>query len=107
MNNTATESKTYAIVAYLTFIGLLISYFINRDEKNPFTTWHVKNMFGLLLFLIIAQVTQAYINLAFGEILWIITFFLWVFSLIMACLHKKKAIPGLSEKFQEWFTFLD
>ncbi len=99
--------KSTAIIAYLTFVGLLIAYFMNRDEKHPFATWHIKNMFGLLLLLIIAQVTQAYINLQVGEILWLLAFVLWIFSLLMAILGKKKAIPSISEKFQEWFTFLD
>ncbi|RFN58346.1 hypothetical protein [Marixanthomonas ophiurae] len=101
------SAKTKAIIAYLTFIGTLIAFFINKDKKHEFTTWHIKNMFGLLLLLIISQVTQAYIDLFFGEILWFIAFFLWAFSFVMAILNKKQAIPYFSEKFQEWFTFLD
>lgn len=101
------SAKTKAIIAYMTFVGTLIAFFINKDNKHEFTTWHIKNMFGLLLLLIISQVTQAYIDLLFGEILWLIAFVLWVFSLIMAILNKKQAIPYFSDKFQEWFTFLD
>ncbi|UAB80761.1 hypothetical protein INR76_11665 [Marixanthomonas sp. SCSIO 43207] len=101
------SAKTKAIIAYMTFVGTLIAFFINKDNKHEFTTWHIKNMFGLLLLLIISQVTQAYVDLLFGEILWLIAFVLWVFSLIMAILNKKQAIPYFSDKFQEWFTFLD
>ena len=101
------SAKTKAIIAYLTFIGTLIAFFINKDQKHEFTTWHIKNMFGLLILLIISQVTQAYIDLFTGEILWLLAFFLWAFSLIMAISNKKMAIPYFSDKFQEWFTFLD
>ena len=101
------SAKTKAIIAYMTFVGTLIAFFINKDNKHEFTTWHIKNMFGLLLLLIVSQVTQAYVDLLFGEILWLIAFVLWFFSLIMAILNKKQAIPYFSDKFQEWFTFLD
>jgi len=101
------SAKTKAIIAYLTFVGTLIAFFVNKDKRHEFATWHIKNMFGLLLLLVISQVTQAYIHLFIGEILWILAFFLWALSLVMAILNKKQAIPYFSEKFQEWFTFLD
>ena len=101
------SARTKAIIAYLTFVGTLIAFFINKENKDEFTTWHIKNMFGLLLLLLISQVTQAYIDMFFGEILWLIAFVLWMFSLVMAILNKKQAIPYFSDKFQEWFTFLD
>ncbi len=107
MKNTAPPGKTKAIIAYLTFIGLLVAYYMNRDEKHEFTIWHIKNMFGLILLLLLSQLTQAYVNLQFGEILWGISFALWVFSLLRAMANKKEAIPVLSRKFQEWFTFLN
>lgn len=99
--------KNRALIAYLTFVGLIIAFYMNRNEPDEFATWHIKNMFGLLLLLLISQVTQAYIDIGWGEILWLLSFFLWVFSIIMASLNFKKAIPYFSEKFQQWFTFLD
>ena len=101
------SAKTKAIIAYITFVGFFIAYFMNRDHKHEFATWHIKNMFGLLMFLLVAQVTQAYVNLQFGEILWLLSFGLWVFSLVMAISNKQLGIPILSKKFQQWFTFLN
>ena len=54
------KGYTAAIVAYITFIGLLIAYFINKEDKHPFATWHIKNMFGLVIVLFISQVMQGY-----------------------------------------------
>ena len=99
--------KNIALISYITFIGMIIAYYMNRDKKYEFASWHIKNMFGLFLLLIISQVTQAYVNLAFGETLWMLAFALWVFSIIMATLNFKRAIPYFSEKFQDWFRFLD
>ncbi|MCH7784315.1 MAG: hypothetical protein IIB06_02710 [Bacteroidetes bacterium] len=99
--------KNKAIIAYITFVGMLIAYFMNRDEKHEFATYHIKNMFGLVLLLFISQVTQANIHLLAGEILWLFSSIFWLYSLLMAFDNKKKGIPWLSEKFQEWFTFLN
>lgn len=99
--------KKKAIIAYITFVGMFIAYFMNRDEPHEFARWHIKNMFGLTMILLVSQVTQAYIHLLFGEILWLFWLVFTLFSLIMAITNQKIGIPYLSDKFQEWFTFLD
>ena len=98
------SGKTKAIIAYFTFVGLLIAYFMNKDDKHEFATWHIKNMFGLLLFLFVAVALQEY---PIGVYFYIGTVVLWALSLLLALLNKKQGIPYLSEKFQSWFTFLD
>jgi len=96
--------KTKAVVAYLTFIGLLIAYFINKDNRHEFATWHIKNMFGLLILLFVAVALQSY---AIGFYVYWTSVVLWIISLIMALFNQKRGIPFLSDKFQTWFTFLD
>ena len=97
-----------AILAYITFIGLIIAYVLNRDKQDKFVTYHIKNMFGLVLLLFISQLLQTNDSLLFlGEIAWVISFFLWVYSLLMAILNKKVGIPILTDLFQKWFSFLD
>lgn len=108
MNNTSTpEGKNLAIVAYITFIGMFIAYSINRDKKQAFVTAHIKNMCGLVFGLLIAQTTQEYINSQLGDLLWWVVFSLWVYSIIAVLQNKLPNIPYISEKFQQWFTFLD
>lgn len=98
------SGKTKAVIAYLTFVGMLIAYFMNREEKHDFATWHIKNMFGLVIILAFAVAFQEY---AFGFYIYWTSVLLWLFSILMALSNKKKGIPFLSEKFQTWFTFLD
>ena len=98
-----------AILAYLSFIGLIIAYILNIDEKDKFVTYHIKNMFGLVIILFI---TTTFFNgnefLQFiGQIAWTTSFFLWVYSLVMAITGKQKGIPILTDLFQKWFKFLD
>jgi len=105
--NTATEGKSTALIAYAPFVGFIIAFFINKDENHEFATWHIKNMFGLTLLFIISLVIQSQIDVTAGDIIWLICVLLWLFSWAMAFFNKKKGIPILSEKFQEWFTFLN
>lgn len=96
--------KTKAVIAYLTFVGLLIAYFMNKDNRHEFATWHIKNMFGLLILLFVSLALQDYF---IGFYVYWTSALLWLISLLSALMNKKQGIPYLSEKFQTWFTFLD
>ena len=98
------SGKNVALIAYITFVGLIVAYFLNKNEKNEFAQWHIKNMFGLVLFLFASVALQDY---SIGLYVYWITVAFWMYSFFMALTNNKKAIPVLSEKFQQWFTFLD
>lgn len=100
------EGKNIAVIAYITFIGTLIAFFMNREERHSFATAHIQNMFGLLLLLFSAQVAYRWIHPLSGDILWGVAFAGWAFSLVTAILGKPPSIPYLSKKFEEWFLFL-
>ncbi|MBT9189403.1 MULTISPECIES: DUF4870 domain-containing protein [Zobellia] len=40
-HNTIEEGKTMAIISYVTLIGTLAAYFMNRNQKNEFATFHI------------------------------------------------------------------
>lgn len=98
--------KQIAVIAYAPFVGFLIAFFMNDEDHHEFATWHIKNMFGLFIMFMVSVIVQSQIDFLTGDILWFITFLLWIYSWVMAILNKKKGVPALSEKFQEWFTFL-
>lgn len=104
----APPGKSKAIIAYITFIGLLIAISMNKDEAHDFASWHIKNMFGLtiLFFASFAMSYQEYL-LILGGILFYGSVFFWLFSFIGALLDKQLGVPVLSAKFQTWFTFLN
>jgi len=97
-----------AILAYLFFIGLILAYILNMDEKDKFVTYHIKNMFGLVL---ISIFPITFVNdLTFystGKIIFTLLIILWSYSVVMAILGKEKGVPYLSDFFQKWFKFLD
>ncbi|WP_044398021.1 hypothetical protein [Lacinutrix sp. Hel_I_90] len=104
--HTIEEGKSLAILSYFTFIGTLIALFMNLERKNPFTNFHIRQMIGLIIMLIVSNVVERFVNSWAGTILWIITFSCWLYALIYAIKGEMKLIPVLGEKFQEWFINL-
>jgi uncharacterized membrane protein len=97
------QGKTLAIVSYLTFIGAIIVIFLNLEKKNPFTSFHTRQMLGLIIMLLISNVTEKYGNSWLGTIFWTITFVCWLYGIYHAFKGEAKVIPIIGEKFQEWF----
>jgi len=97
-----------AILAYLTFIGLITAYILNMDEKDKFVTYHIKNMFGLVL---ISIFPITFVNdptfFSVGKIIFTVLLALWSYSIFMAITGKEKGVPFLSDFFQKWFRFLN
>ncbi|MEZ4857834.1 MAG: hypothetical protein R2781_03415 [Flavobacteriaceae bacterium] len=102
MSNPA--GKTTAIVTYCTFIGFFIALSMNQEKKDTFAIWHLKNMFGLLIILFVAITLQYYTVIGFY--IHAIAAMFWLLSISMAIAGKQQGVPFLSEKFQQWFTFL-
>ena len=102
-NKTIEEGKTLAIVSYLTFVGLIIAIIMNLEKKNPFTTFHVRQMLGLVIMLIFSNLVEKYVNSWLGTVFWIITFVSWIYSIYTASKGKTDAIPYLGNMFQDWF----
>ncbi len=99
--------KSTAMLAYIPFVGFMIAFFVNREERHSLATWHIKNAFGLFILFVVAMVIMNEVHLLAGDILWLLTLFLWIYSFVMATKYREIGVPGLSDKFQRWFTFLD
>lgn len=99
--------KSTALIAYAPFVGFFIAFFINQEKRYAFATWHIKNMFGIFILFIVSMVILSGIETQAGGIPWFICFFIWIYCWIQAFRGKEKGIPVLSEKFQEWFSFLN
>lgn len=105
---TDTPGKILAVFSYMTIIGFIVCYFMNRDYNRDFARWHIKNMFGLMVMFLISYVfsTQEALFIP-GAIFFYASTIFWLFSVIMCLLNKQFGIPWLSDQFQKWFTFLD
>ena len=103
-NQTVNEGKTIAIISYITWIGTLVAFIMNNDNKNSFAAFHIRQMIGLSLFslanvFIIAPYIGGWISGAISLGL----FVLWIIGLIGAVQGEEKKIPLLGDLFQDWF----
>lgn len=101
----ATEGKNIALIAYITIIGLIVAYVMNKDKEDAFAAYHIKQSLGL-----------AVTGLALGLIGmipilgWIINIlgifvllYMWIIGLMNAINGKESPVPFLGEKFKTWF----
>ena len=102
-NTTINEGKTAAIISYLWIPGLIIAFVMNNEKKNPFTSFHIRQMIGLMLLNIVAIFLSRYINNIAGWTVDVIAFVLWIMGFIAALQGEEKKVPFLGEQFQEWF----
>ena len=102
-NTTVNEGKTAAIISYLWLPGLIIAFIMNSSKKNSFTSFHIRQMIGLLLLSFIAIMVGKYINNFAGWAIDIFGFVLWVLGFIGAIQGEEKSVPLLGDQFQSWF----
>jgi len=103
--NTTLQARNLAVVSYLTLIGTLIAFFINKDKRNPLVSYHVRQALGLWL-----------LEMAFGYFIggfndWMITISFWIFfgvlfiyGILGALAGKMNSIPVLGDLFQKLFS---
>jgi len=101
----AHDGKNIAMIAYITFIGLIIAFVMNNDKKDAFASYHIRQSLGL-----------AVTGLALGIIGmipilgWIINIlgifvllYMWIMGLVNAINGKESPVPFLGEKYKIWF----
>tara|TARA_R110002072_G_scaffold260722_14_gene419325 strand:- start:5062 stop:5418 length:357 start_codon:yes stop_codon:yes gene_type:complete len=104
-NQAADSSLSIATIAYITFIGLIIAYVMNKDKKEAFANYHIRQSLGLAL----TGLAIGIISLIpiLGWIIYIVGFvvliYMWVLGLMNAINKKEQPVPFLGEKFNEWF----
>lgn len=102
-NQTVTEGKTIAIVSYITFIGTIIAFVMNNEQKNSFASFHIRQMAGLISLQLLSFVVSNYINGTLGWIIFLFAVVLWFIGFLGAIQGQEKRVPLLGDQFQEWF----
>lgn len=105
-NQTVQDGKTMAIISYVFWLGLIIAIFMNNKDKNTFTSFHIRQSFGILLLNLAAGFAFQYINASFGSIIAITTFILWFLGILSAFKGEAKEVPLLGNLFQDLFKGL-
>ena len=108
-NDNVVEGKEIAIIAYLTIIGLIIAFVMNKDKHYDFASYHIKQVLGLAVIgLIVFVIGQIPI---LGWIISILVFIplliIWIMGLMNAINGKKKPIPLIGKYALDWFKNID
>ena len=103
INQTVNEGKNLAIISYLTFIGLIIAIIMNLEKRNPFTSFHIRQMLGLVIMVVVANMIEKYINSWLGTLCWFVAAAGWLYAFFHVIKGEMKPIPYIGEQFQEWF----
>lgn len=102
-NQTIQNGKTMAIIAYVFWLGLILAIFINNKDKNSFTSFHIRQSFGILLINLAAGFAYNYIGFFLGSILAFISILLWALGIFSAFKGEAKEVPLLGNLFQDLF----
>lgn len=96
-NSTVNEGKTMAIISYITLIGLIIAYFMNKGKENSFAAFHIKQSFRLLIFGIILSVLVFALVFATGitslSYIGYVSYVLMALGIINAVNGQEKKLP--------------
>jgi uncharacterized membrane protein len=104
-SDVVSDGKAIAIIAYITFIGLIIAFVLNMEKKNSFALYHIRQSLGLVLTALILGIINVIpiLGWVISIIGSVILFIMWIMALISALNGKEKPVFLLGEKFQEWF----
>ena len=95
------DGKTRAIIAHITIVGWIIALVINKNEKDEFASFYIRQTLGIMLLALVLGIIPV-INF----IAWIIPFVLWILSLINSIQRELKPSPVVDTYFQDWFKSL-
>lgn len=102
----AMDGKTIAIIAHLTWVGLLIAFLMNNDNSSSIGSFYIRQNIGLLILGLAVGVLGVIpvVGWIAGGILGIVLLVLWIISIINAIGGKEKPVPIVGKYFQEWFA---
>lgn len=108
-NKMVKKGKNMAVIAYFTFVGTLIAWSMNADntggrEKNPFASFHIRQMIGLnIVFIVLGILVSGANSMMVTVPFWVFFAVLWGFGLTGALAGKLSVVPLLGGYFQKWF----
>ena len=92
------DGKTIAIVAYITWIGLIVALIMNGEKKNEFAKYHIRQS----LLIMIAALVLGWIPFV-GWVCSIILLIFAIMGLVYAAQGEQKEVPILGKLAQDWF----
>ena len=103
-NNAADQGNTWAIVSYITLIGTLVAFFMNREQRNPFVSFHVRQALGLgLTWYILGYFIGGFDSWMITISFWVFFIALFLYGILGAATGKFYEVPVLGPFYQKLF----
>ncbi|MDA9774637.1 hypothetical protein N9B82_06730 [Saprospiraceae bacterium] len=101
----AMDGKTVALIAHLTWVGLLIAFIVNNDNSSSIGSFYIRQNIGLFLLAVVLGALSVIPILGWiiGAVGGLLLLILWIMSLINALAGKEKPLPVVGNLFQDWF----
>lgn len=98
------NSKTVAILSYITLLGWIIALVMHNSNKSEFGAFHLRQALGIIIVSIGAALVSSFVGIyILSVIVQIAIIVYWVLGFIGAVQGEKKLVPVLGAQFQDWF----
>lgn len=104
--NNVEEGRNIAIISYLTVVGLVLAFFLNKEKNNELAKFHIRQNLGLLAIGFATGLVKfiPFAGNIVSMIIGTILFFLWIIGLFGAVNREEKEVPFVGSLFQRWFS---
>jgi uncharacterized membrane protein len=107
MTNEIKDAKTTAIIAYMTIIGTVIAIFMNQENKNEFTSFHIRQALGIFIsFFLLGYFISYFDSWMVSGAFYLFYFILWIYGFTGTLQGELRVVPLVGEYFQNWFKNL-
>ncbi|GGD27511.1 hypothetical protein [Flavobacterium orientale] len=101
------NTKSTAIVAYLTLIGTVIAIFMNSENKSHFASFHIRQALGIFLtFFALGYPIGYFDSWMVSSAFYIFFFILWIYGFLSALNGDQKVVPLVGGLYQSLFKNL-
>ncbi|MEM1324617.1 MAG: hypothetical protein AAGI23_01625 [Bacteroidota bacterium] len=105
------DSKTAAIIAYITIFGFLISLLALHEEGNEYSAFHLRQALGISVVAVALSIIGSVftlLTLGIGAILvsllFLVVLIAWIISLVRAIKGSTEPVFLFGNQFQKWFS---
>ncbi len=99
------DPKIIAVVSYLTLIGWLIAYVLNKP-RDTFASFHMRQSLGINLIFVASGIIAIipFLGWLVSMAGYLVGLVFWLIGILSAVQGEEKLIPTeLGPRFQEWF----
>mgnify|MGYP005823032693 CR=1 FL=1 len=107
--NDIERGRKYAIISYLTIIGVIIAYYLNNedDKKSVFASFHIRQSLGLwLTFYALGYIIGSFDSWLVSSGFYVFFAVLFIYGFINALNRKALPVPLLGNYYQKLFKNL-